>query len=317
MTPERENRTLVCSVLFLDVVNYSALAVGEQVERKRRFNAALLAALEPLGAEERVVVDTGDGAAIAIPGDPEKALFAALGMFDNIGELEVRGGVNLGPVSLVKDINGHANVIGDGINVAQRIMNFAEAGELLVSRSFYDVARLLAAEYASVFQPIGARADKHGRTHEVFSIIPGVRVGRRIAETLARAGASAPGAEPSAPEPPAASRSSVQISDAGPHLIVSGASEAAVREALAELARKGRPSSGAVTRIGAKWFASVPNPARAVEASVQELGYTAVVTGPTREAVEARLRELLQYGARLVQPVELLDGVWTAVCDRS
>src|SRR5690606_17278411 len=220
MTPERENRTLVCSVLFLDVVNYSALAVGEQVERKRHFNAALLAALEPLGAEERVVVDTGDGAAIAIPGDPEKALFAALGMFDNIGELEVRGGVNLGPVSLVKDINGHANVIGDGINVAQRIMNFAEAGELLVSRSFYDVARLLAAEYASVFQPIGARADKHGRTHEVFSVIPGVRVGRRIAETLARAAARAPGADAPASAPPA-SRTAVQISDAGPHLIVS------------------------------------------------------------------------------------------------
>jgi class 3 adenylate cyclase len=303
-------RTLVCSVLFLDIAGYSTLDVGEQLERKQKFNAALLSALEPLEGDERVVMDTGDGAAIAVPGDPEKALFVAVTMFDNIGDLEVRGGVNLGPVSLMKDINGHSNVIGDGINVAQRIMGFADAGELLVSRSFFDVARLLASEYASIFQPLGARADKHGRTHEVFGVVPGVRVGRRIAEARARA-AKAPAPQDGIPVPPA------QISDAGPHLIVSGYSEAAVRAALDRLAQQGRHASGPVTCIGSKWFASVPNPKRAVEATVQEFGFTTVVSGPTRESVEARLKELLEYGARLVQPVELVDGAWTAVCDRS
>ncbi len=51
----------------------------------------------------------------------------------------VRMGINLGPVKLVKDINGHPNIIGDGINVAQRIMSFARPGQIVVSRSYYDV----------------------------------------------------------------------------------------------------------------------------------------------------------------------------------
>jgi len=43
-------------------------------------------------------------------------------------QLQIRVGVNLGPVRLVKDINGQPNIIGDGINVAQRVMSFAEPG---------------------------------------------------------------------------------------------------------------------------------------------------------------------------------------------
>lgn len=127
-------RTLVSSVLFLDIVGYSTLGVGQQVELKQNFNAALLSAIEPVPPAERIVSDTGDGAAITILSDPERALFVAIEIFDSIGDMRVRGGVNLGPISVVPDINGRPNVVGDGINVAQRIMDFAREGELLVSR---------------------------------------------------------------------------------------------------------------------------------------------------------------------------------------
>jgi hypothetical protein len=40
-----------------------------------------------------------------------------------------------------------------------------------------------------------------------------------------------------------------------------------------------------------------------------------IVTGPTREAVDAKVRELVEFGARLDQEPELIDGVWTAVLD--
>ncbi|HYD55551.1 MAG TPA: hypothetical protein VEB41_01450, partial [Burkholderiales bacterium] len=116
---EPSGKTVVASVLFLDIVGYSILGVGRQVEVKQAFNEALLTALGSVEQEDRVVVDTGDGAAIAILNDPERALFVAIAIFDGIGHMRVRGGVNLGPISLTTDINGHANVIGDGINVAQ------------------------------------------------------------------------------------------------------------------------------------------------------------------------------------------------------
>jgi len=82
----------------------------------------------------------------------------------------VRMGINLGPVKLVKDINGHPNIIGDGINVSQRIMSFARPGQIVVSRSYYDVVSNLASEYAKLFQYEGSRTDKHVREHEIYVV---------------------------------------------------------------------------------------------------------------------------------------------------
>jgi hypothetical protein len=86
------------------------------------------------------------------------------------GDDAVRMGINLGPVKLVKDINGHPNIIGDGINVAQRIMSFARPGQIVVSRSYYDVVSNLASEYAKLFTYEGSRTDKHVREHEIYVV---------------------------------------------------------------------------------------------------------------------------------------------------
>ena len=169
MTTETANRTLVCSVLFIDIVGYSKKGVTEQVRIKRAFNAVLAGALEQVPARERVVVDTGDGAAVTFLGDPEGALFVALAVLDAVGEVPVRMGINLGPVSLMKDINGADNVIGDGINVAERVMSFAAQDQLLVSRSFFEVVSLLSPDYASLFRQEPSRTDKHERAHELYS----------------------------------------------------------------------------------------------------------------------------------------------------
>jgi hypothetical protein len=79
-------------------------------------------------------------------------------------------GINLGPVRLVKDINGQPNIVGDGINVAQRVMGFADPGQVLVSRSYYDAVSRLSQEYAGMFHYQGSRTDKHVREHEVYAI---------------------------------------------------------------------------------------------------------------------------------------------------
>ena len=51
---------------------------------------------------DRIILDTGDGAAVTFMGDPEDALFAALAVRNMAAEVSVRLGVNLGPVRLVK-----------------------------------------------------------------------------------------------------------------------------------------------------------------------------------------------------------------------
>ncbi|HYN13861.1 MAG TPA: hypothetical protein VET51_14565 [Burkholderiales bacterium] len=306
-----ESRTLVCSILFLDLAGYSQKGVAQQIVLKQNFNSILAASLENVEARDRVLIDTGDGAAIAFLGDPESALFAALAIFDNVGELPVRMGINLGPVYLSKDINGQNNVIGDGINVAQRVMTFAQQGELLVSRSFYEVVLLLSGEYASMFKQEGARTDKHNRAHEVYSVSQAVRVGRRVAEAQARMKAKR------RPKAPVAQALPAQVSDAGTHYIVSGSTLERVKEALAHLTEQGCKVISPAALVGATWIATVDNPKAAVQATVEKFGLKSIVSGPTKESVEIKVRDLLNMGASLVQEIEFADGVWSAVCERT
>jgi hypothetical protein len=49
-------------------------------------------------------------------------------------------------------------------------MSFAEPGQLLVSRSYYDIVSCLSQEYAKLFQYQGARADKHVREHDIYAV---------------------------------------------------------------------------------------------------------------------------------------------------
>jgi hypothetical protein len=173
-------------VLFLDIAEYSRKSVGEQLALKQTFNDALTRALEQVAPRDRVVLDTGDGAAVAFLGDPEDALFSAMAFRNSTRALKVRLGINLGPVRLLRDVNGQVNMIGDGINVAQRVMSFASPSQLLVSRSFYEVVSCLSRDYATLFQHEGSRTDKHVREHEVYSVGEDGPAARRVADTVSR-----------------------------------------------------------------------------------------------------------------------------------
>lgn len=180
---DQANRTFICSVVFIDLVGYSKKPVTEQIRLKTSLTSNLSEAIKDIPVNDRIILDTGDGAAISFLGDPEDALFVTLSLRERMiaegmtatvieasGDDSVRMGINLGPVKLVKDINGHPNIIGDGINVAQRIMSFARPGQIVVSRSYYDVVSNLASEYAKLFHYEGSRTDKHVREHEIYVV---------------------------------------------------------------------------------------------------------------------------------------------------
>lgn len=175
---EERSKTIMCSVLFLDIVEYSKKSVSGQISLKERFNAFLSVAIRDVPLDDRIILDTGDGAALSFIGDVEDALQVALSLRESLRSegahmeppLLVRMGINLGPVRLVKDINGQPNIVGDGINVAQRIMAFSDPGQILVSRSYYDAVSRLSHEYGEMFHYQGSRTDKHVREHEVYAI---------------------------------------------------------------------------------------------------------------------------------------------------
>lgn len=86
---------------------------------------------------------------------------------------------------------------------------------------------------------------------------------------------------------------------------------------MQRLVAKGCKLIAPVARVGSKWLASIENPRLAVEARVEEFGFKRIVTAPTREAVDLKVRDLVERGASLVQEPELADGMWTAVCEQT
>jgi class 3 adenylate cyclase len=175
--PEAGHRTFIATVVFVDIVGYSQRSVVQQVELKTRLNGLVAGVLEHVPVSDRMMLDTGDGAALCFLGDPEDALFAAsnlrAGSVAAGPELALRIGINLGPLRIVKDVNGQPNMLGDGINVAQRVMSFAEPNQILVSRSYYEIVSRLSQEYSRLFQYVGVHRDKHVREHEVYVMTAG------------------------------------------------------------------------------------------------------------------------------------------------
>lgn len=171
------HRTFIGTVVFVDIVDYSTRLVVQQVDLKTRLNAMISRALEHVAAPDRMTLDTGDGAALCFLGDPEDALFVASSLrAAAVGadpDLALRIGINTGPLRVVRDVNNQPNIIGDGINDAQRVMSFAAPNQILVSRSFYEIVSRLSQEYARLFQYVGLHRDKHVREHEVYAVTGG------------------------------------------------------------------------------------------------------------------------------------------------
>ncbi|MES1982067.1 MAG: PEGA domain-containing protein [Pseudomonadota bacterium] len=174
---DRDNKTIINSFLCADIVEYSKDTIAGQIGLKEYFNSVLGSAISEIPVQDRIIIDTGDGAVISFLGEVEGALRTALNIRSRLldagmgAPLQIRMGINLGPVRLVKDINGHPNIVGDGINVAQRLMGFANEGQILVSRSYFEAVSRLSPEYAELFRHIGLLTDKHVRTHDVYAVL--------------------------------------------------------------------------------------------------------------------------------------------------
>ena len=175
----RNNRTWLCTVLFMDIVGYSRLSVDQQMMVKQNFSTLVSDSLRSLPGEDCIKLDTGDGLAMCYLGAPEDVLYVAVGLRDAFIDVNaicgtcysVRLGINLGPVKILEDINGQRNTIGDGINAAQRIMSFARPNQLLVSRAYYDVISCLSEGNPQMFAYIGVHNDKHVRKYDVYEVL--------------------------------------------------------------------------------------------------------------------------------------------------
>ena len=174
-----EHRTWLSSVAFLDVVGFSKCSIEDQLSIKTHLDSLLRDHLQEVSRDDYILLDRGDGAAVCFLVEPETAFFFAVHLRDALVAdharqpiYQIRIGINLGPIKIIRDVNGDRAPVGEGINCAARVMDFAGPNEVLVARSFYDVIGCQSQEYAALFSYVGVRADKHVREFELYEVVP-------------------------------------------------------------------------------------------------------------------------------------------------
>ncbi len=141
----KEIQLEIAHVLFMDIVGYSKLSINEQRGAVDELNKVVRVSKqfqEAEAASRLIKIPTGDGMALVFYTSPEAPAQCAIEISRALKEhprlLQLRMGVHSGPVSGVIDVNGHANLAGAGLNIAQRVMDCGDAGHILLSKHVAD-----------------------------------------------------------------------------------------------------------------------------------------------------------------------------------
>jgi TolB-like protein/class 3 adenylate cyclase/Flp pilus assembly protein TadD len=164
---KKEIQLEIAHVLFIDIAGYSKLSINEQRAAVDELNEVVRVSEQFQKAEAAarlIKIPTGDGIALVFYTSPEAPAQCAVEISRALKEhpsLPLRMGVHSGPVSGVIDVNGHANLAGAGLNMAQRVMDCGDAGHILVSKHVaedleeYD-------QWRPLLHELGACEVKHG-----------------------------------------------------------------------------------------------------------------------------------------------------------
>src|SRR5437588_1385837 len=162
-------RLEIAHVLFMDIVGYSKLLIDEQSEALQELNAIVRntdAARTAEAAGQLIILPTGDGMALVFTGSVEDPVECALQISQALRaqpSLPVRMGIHSGPVHHVVDVNQRVNIAGAGINTAQRVMDCADAGHILLTkRAGNDLAE--SGQWVPFLHDLGECEVKHGVT---------------------------------------------------------------------------------------------------------------------------------------------------------
>ena len=163
-------------VLFVDIVEFTKdTFLVDQLDAINELERLALACSE-VECRERTVeylaMPTGDGFALAFLDSPDAALLTGLELARGLAATSIRCrmGVHTGTVCLREDINAQRNLVGGGMNLAQRVMSFADAGHILASAVVKESLCQVSPEYESLFHYLGHYSAKHDVILELYNV---------------------------------------------------------------------------------------------------------------------------------------------------
>jgi hypothetical protein len=111
-----------------------------------------------------VRIPTGDGMSLVFFDDPQAPIECATEIaaaLKSHPDIRLRMGIHSGPVNEVIDVSDRSNVAGAGMDMAQRVMDCGDAGQIL-PRNRPTISRPFRMEPA-LQHPLGECEVKHGR----------------------------------------------------------------------------------------------------------------------------------------------------------
>lgn len=165
----------IAHVLFMDIVGYSKLPIDQQTNVLNQLQDKVRQTKEFIsarGKDRLISLPTGDGMALAFFGNPLAAVRCAIEVSKSVrdsGRIPLRMGVSSGPIYRITDINTNQNVAGDGINMAQRVMDCGEAGHILVSKRVADDLLCLSG-WEDSLHDLGEFEVKHGKRIHIYNL---------------------------------------------------------------------------------------------------------------------------------------------------
>ena len=172
-------------ILFLDIIGYSKLRMNQQAAVQTELARLVSSAADvksARGEKKLIVRPTGDGMALVFLRDMTAPVRCALQIHDalvlqaaqirkntELPGIKLRMGIHSGPVLMTEDVNGQQDVAGDGMNMAQRVMDCGDTGHILVSD---DVARHLMKldPWQNYLSDLGMCRVKHGVPLHLFNL---------------------------------------------------------------------------------------------------------------------------------------------------
>lgn len=175
---QTQSAPTLASVVFLKVQEFAGRSVAEQAQLRAQLEAVVGVAISGLPAEDRILLDTPDGAAVIVLANPSGALEVAEQALAAATGLPLCIGVNHGIIKLATDEQNAQGFVGDGIAAAATAADFASPTRLLMSRSFQEALAEDAPDLAVNLRPAGVFTDSRVRTHELLTSDKGAAVSR-------------------------------------------------------------------------------------------------------------------------------------------
>ncbi|PKL46831.1 MAG: hypothetical protein CVV42_15120 [Candidatus Riflebacteria bacterium HGW-Riflebacteria-2] len=169
-------------IIFIDIVGFSKKPSHNQkllIQELTRL-VQKTSAINQLEKQQRVDLPTGDGIAMALWGPAQLPLQAALELAALVRQynatcppslkIEIRTGINSGEIFTVTDINDRRNVVGEGINNTQRVMDFGDSTHILAAKVIADELLDVMPSYAPLLHDAGLFYDKHKVAHHIYNV---------------------------------------------------------------------------------------------------------------------------------------------------